>query len=193
MMDAIYLKQYQTVLKYAKIKYDLNPDRLWNTMHLAEAYSFVKNYSEAEKYFRIIEKIIRDTSHHEHPGSAPFRHRLGYVLWQLGENEEAIQLFNEQIERDKYMLEVNQYTRGEYYDLAIINAFLGNKEEAFYWLDQLLETKPYDVFDYRFLLQEPMFESIREDKRFIAVINEMKDYMLKERKKFEQSGVKGVL
>jgi len=193
MMDAIYLKQYQTVLKYAKIKYDLNPDRLWNKMHLAEAYSFVKNYSEAEKYFRIIEKIIRDTTHHEHPGSAPFRHRLGYVLWQLGENEEAIQLFNEQMERDKYMLEVNQYTRGEYYDLAIVNAFLGNKEEAFYWLDQLLETKPYDVFDYRFLLQEPMFESIREDKRFIAVINKMKDYMLKEKKKFEQSGVKGVL
>jgi len=193
MMDAIYLQDYQTVLKYAKIKYDLNPDRLWNMMHLAEAYTFVGNYKEADIYFRNIEKIIRDTTYHEHPGSPPFRHRLGYVLWQLGEKEEAVQLFNEQMERDKYMLEVNKYSRGEYYDLAVVNAFLGNKEEAFSWLDQLMEIKPYDVFDYRFLLQETMFESIREDRRFIEVVDKMKDYVLKERTKYEQWGIKGIL
>jgi tetratricopeptide (TPR) repeat protein len=185
--------RYEDELKYAKIMYNLNPNYDWSLHRMGEAYTHLGNYVEAEKYFRKCEKIIRDSTFHETSGSAPFRYRLAIVLWHMDQKEEALKLFNEQMERDKYLLHDDEIQRRELYDLAAVNAFLGNKEEAFYWLEKFKESKPWDVYDYRLMEQEELFDSIKEDERFKAIVKEVKEYVLKEREKFEQSGVKGIL
>ena len=80
-----------------------------------------------------------------------------------------------------------------YHSLATIHAVLGNKEEALKWLEKNWESQNFYTYDYRYLTQEPMFESIKDDERFISIINEHKNHAMQERRKFLEMGIRGVL
>ena len=52
------------------------------------------------------------------------------------------------------------------YDLAGAYAFLGDKEKAYYWLNKM----PYHLFVTIFIQIDPLFDSLRNEPQFQAVI-----------------------
>jgi len=101
----------------------------------------------------------------------PFRHRLAYTKLESGDDEDVQALFEEQMQLD---MEQQQGLRGygawtkgsHYYDLGIVNAFLGNTDEAIMWLDS---SARYGFMDVYFANNDPLLDGIRKDDRLQAL------------------------
>jgi eukaryotic-like serine/threonine-protein kinase len=90
--------------------------------------------------------------------------RIGYVYAAAGKRDEAI----------KILAEVKESTR-ERYDLAsyiaAIYAALGNKDQAFAWLEKACDEYEYGVSD---LKVSPRWDTLRSDPRFTSLLWRMK-------------------
>jgi adenylate cyclase len=132
---------------------------------LAEAARYWSMYTELEKNFTDRSQYV------------PFRHRLGYIYWLEGKKDEAQQLFEEQITLD---LESQQGLRGfgawskgsYYYDLAAVNSFLGNKEEALAWLDS---TSTKGFMSLWLIQLDPLLDNIRQEPEFKRLLRVLED------------------
>lgn len=166
-------------------KYDLSIDNLQSALNInpsdqdfidAIAWSYLMkgNLEKAAEYwskYTDLERQFTDKSQY-----VPFRHRLAYVYWKMGDKEKANELFMEELHLD---LEMQQGKRGFgawskgsfYYDLAIVNAFLGNREEAYSWLDS---AKTKGFFSLWHLQNDPLLENIRHESRFRQIVRELK-------------------
>jgi TolB-like protein/Tfp pilus assembly protein PilF len=136
------------------------------------------NIDRAEEYWSKyveIEHAFSDTSQY-----VPFRHRLGYVKWLKGEKEEAMSLFQEQLKLDKETQKgLRGYgtwnTRAYYYDLGIVNAFLGNKEEAYMWLDSAANHRGLGLWILVGFEIDPLLDGMRQEERFQAILRKKRD------------------
>ncbi len=158
-------KQYEEALVYAQriAKVDrtlLAQDYLaWSYLlngHLQPAYDSWARMAELEQNYHPSQRIF-------------YRHRLAYVLWQLDQKEEARKIFEEQRVLLRKNIESDQITNtaGEYYDLAGINAFLGNEKLALNWLEQASEE---GFFDLELINIDPLFDNIRNHRQFQEMI-----------------------
>ena len=164
---------------------EINPDFIWGYHILAETYAFAGAYQAAEEPYRTIQKEVSQEGFIESFGTPPFRHRLGFVLWHMDKKEEANQLFQQTI--DKCLNIVNSdidNLGGARYDLAAVNSFLGNTEESIMWLERIFKDGSW--FDFYYTQLDPMFDPIRDDKRFQAIMNREKEKIDARRKKVEQ-------
>ena len=131
------------------------------------------NLDRAEEYwskYEEIEHAFSDTSQY-----VPFRHRLAYVKWLKGEKEEAMSLFQEQMKRDQEILKglrgYGAWNIGYYYyTLGIVYAFLGNKEEAYMWLDSAANHGYVGLWILDYLEIDPLLDGIRQEERFQAIL-----------------------
>jgi len=157
------------------------PNRTDQTQNLALAYMHLEDY---EKSLAIWQPFIKDldTKGQDHYLNR-VRNRYGYVLWQLGQKEEALK----QIElSNNYLLKSIQLGRmlssggAAQYDIAGNYALLGNKEKAYEWLDK------FDKFGWRwasihFMEVDPLFDNLRSDAKFQTLLKRV----LKEKKKIK--------
>jgi len=110
-------------------------------------------------------------------------HRIGYAFWQVGKQEEAKYYFDNQI---KYCLEsirLNRWyaiNKSAHYDLAGVYAFLGEKEKAYQYLDELVQRKSFPAWWIDFARHDPLFNSIREEERFQKIYQNMEAKFQKE-------------
>lgn len=119
--------------------------------------------------YEMLERNFIDKSQY-----VPFRHRYAYILWMQDQREEARNLFEEQLRLDRGQ---QQGLRGHgtwsegsyYYDLGVVNAFLGNTEEAVIWLDSAALK---GFFEPEFINRDPLLDGIRDDERLVALIRE---------------------
>jgi tetratricopeptide (TPR) repeat protein len=81
---------------------------------------------------------------------------LGFAFAAAGKRDEALKTLRDLDE---------QSNRGHVppYHLAIVHAGLGDKDQAFEWLERAFEKRAVDLFT---LKVEPMFDSLRSDPRF---------------------------
>ena len=90
--------------------------------------------------------------------------RIGYVYAAAGKRDEA----------NKILEEVKGIA-GERYDLgahiAAIYAALGNKDQAFAWLDNAYEAHTFDLIE---LKVNPKFDTLRSDSRFSDLLGRMR-------------------
>ena len=153
---------------------------------LGWSYLFLGNLDKAEEYwskYKEIEHQFSDTSQY-----VPFRHRLAYVKWLKGEKEKAMSLFQEQMKLDK---ETQKGLRGYgvwnarvyYYDLGIVNAFLGNREEAYMWLDSAAN---YGWFELWTAEHDSLLNGIRHEERFQAIIRKKREEADMEKNAFKE-------
>ena len=130
---------------------------------------------DAAKYWSMYEEIERQYS--DETQYLPFRHRLGYVLMLQGDSIAARELMQEQLSLD---LERHQNLRGYgvwmnkgyFYDLAVTNAFLGNKMEALAWLDS---TSQSGFINSWYLENDPLLNNIRDDIEFKRIKNDFEN------------------
>ena len=85
---------------------------------------------------------------------------LGFAYAAAGRREAALRTLRELDE---------QAQRGYVppYHLAIVHAGLGDKNQAFVWLERAFEKHAVDLFT---LKVEPMFDSLRADPRFTDLV-----------------------
>jgi TolB-like protein/Tfp pilus assembly protein PilF len=133
----------------------------FNNEELDSASFYWSKYEDLERNFTDVSQYV------------PFRHRLAYIKWQQGEKEIAQELFNEQIRLD---MEQQQGLRGYgawregsyYYDLGVVNAYLGNTEESILWLDSAANK---GFFNIGIVENDPLLDDIRKDQRFQALLS----------------------
>ena len=105
-------------------------------------------------------------------------YRFGFCYWMVEKREEAMKFFNMQIEASSRIIEnerrlsSNKYA---YYDLAATYAFLGQKELAYSNLEIFCKTENPEFNMLVFLKNEPMFDSLKNEERFQALIKIYED------------------
>lgn len=175
-------------LPYAKRAYEL--EGLWpnSLANLAEAYADVRQYDQAiELYLKAIEMD---------PNFAPAHAQLGRVYLKKGMFEDAIKELQKAKDLDnsperqgrfawlayayaasgkreeahKMLDELKGTARQRYippYNFALIYAGLGDKDQAFAWLEKAYEEHAQQL---AFLKSQSLFDSLRSDPRFTDLL-----------------------
>ena len=164
---------YDKAIELSYKGYEIDPDDQEILYMLFYNLSFNDQNEEALKYAREwIDKA-------EIVGVSDYNsmHRIGYVLWQNGFRDEAEDYFNRQIEYCNTQIEdeqLREYIGNNYYDLAAIYAFLGEKEKALENLRILNNKIPWSMLVSWMQKGEPLFDGIRDDPEFQQILNEYK-------------------
>jgi TolB-like protein len=100
-------------------------------------------------------------------------HRVGFALWRAGKFEEAKKYLDQQIEYSDSIIQLDRdiaQWKGAYYDLALTYAFLGNKEKAYQYLDELNKGNTCQIRWITYLKYDPPLDSIRNEERFQKIL-----------------------
>ena len=101
------------------------------------------------------------------------RARYGMTLWKLGKKEAAKKQFDictEFLKKSIYMGRTMGSGGAAKYDLAAMNACLGNKDEAYKWLEEFNKTG-WRWGSIHFIKLDPLFDDLRKDKKFQNIYN----------------------
>jgi adenylate cyclase len=103
-------------------------------------------------------------------------HRIGYAFWKMGKEEEANYYFDEQIKWCLESIRLNKWYGRLYtahYDIACIYVLRGEIDKAYQYL---YEINKRDFLPGWWIAQfkyDPFFVSIRDDDRFIKLLDEL--------------------
>ena len=108
------------------------------------------------------------------PDQFDFKQRLGMAKIINGKHEEGRAIIEEQLSNWKQAYSLG---RASLYDIAGMNAFLGNREEAYRYLEMLNETNGWFVGLHDYTEFDPFFDSIRHEPRFRKIMGETQAWM----------------
>jgi TolB-like protein/Tfp pilus assembly protein PilF len=103
-------------------------------------------------------------------------HRVGYALWKVGKHNEAEQYFRQQIRYSEESIKLGRpvaQRKAAHYDLAATYAFLGDKEAAYRYLNDLDSLSFYPLWWVSLAKHDPLFESLRNEERFQKIVTSM--------------------
>jgi len=101
------------------------------------------------------------------------QHRIGYAYYQVGKTQEAEYYFKQQIKYCEESIKLGrQYAQNKWaqYDLAGVYAFLGDKEKAYQYLDEINKKNFYPLWWVTLFKHDPLFDSIRDEERFQKIL-----------------------
>jgi serine/threonine-protein kinase len=143
-----YGRDYDQVLKQEARTLEMDSNFWLSHINLGRSYTQKGMHAEA---INGLERA-REVS----PGNTEVLSFLGFAYAAAGESAEALET----------LLELEEQSKLSYvpsYHLAIVHAGLGQKDQAFEWLERAFESHAVDLFT---LKVEPMFDSLRSDQRF---------------------------
>jgi hypothetical protein len=105
------------------------------------------------------------------------------VYSKTGRQDEARKMFARSVEFDQKQLAQGGEDSGVMYDLAQINAILGNKTEAYDWLGKAIDA---GWRSYGFAELDPTLENLRGDDRFKQMMADVKAKVDEMRKRVEE-------
>ena len=148
----------------------LYPQRIQGLWHLAVSNLYLERLNESEKYFDQLLHLfgIEGKDHRLNR----YRHRLGYLLWRSGKEKVALEHFQISIKYLESGNELNRYRARDNnaYNLAAIASFLGNKEEAYFWLEKMNKFGWHWGYPYH-INNDPMFAPLKEEKKFQDIVD----------------------
>jgi TolB-like protein/AraC-like DNA-binding protein/tetratricopeptide (TPR) repeat protein len=101
---------------------------------------------------------------------------IGYYLWQKGRTKEAKYYFDKQIKIDLESIRLGRWNaiqRGAHFDLAGVYAFLGEKEKAYYYLDEVNKNHSFPIWWINLFKHDPLFNPIRQEPRFQKILKDV--------------------
>ena len=140
--------------------------------HLSNAYH---NFEEASK------KSQAKFFYNYH--IIPLLH-LGAIQWKKGETDVAKNIFSEFLNYANKEIEAGNESWEIRYNMAGIYSIMGERDKAFLWLDRAIDL---GWREYRIGKIEPLFENLREDKRFEKKIGRVKKIVDKTREQLKIS------
>jgi tetratricopeptide (TPR) repeat protein len=150
-----YARDYDQVMRQEARTLEMDSSFWLSHINLGRSYTQKKMHAEA------INKLqkARELS----VGNTEVLSFLGFAYAAAGRRDEALETLRELDEHAKR-------TRVPPYHLAIIHAGLGEKDQAFGWLERAFEMHAVDLFT---LKVEPMFDCLRSDQRFEDLLRRM--------------------
>jgi serine/threonine-protein kinase len=142
------IKQFRTTL-------DLYPNSPPSYYYLGLVYVQKGRYEEAISEMQKAIALEGD--------SPQIKARLGYVYAASGRAEKAVEILDELQDPLKY----------KYVSAGLISAIyiaLGQKDQAFKWLEKAYEERDYHI---EYIKVDPMFDSIRSDPRYASLLKKM--------------------
>lgn len=146
-------------------QYDLAIEQFRKTIEMDPSYApahsrFATTYQHKGMYEEALGEAKKANALGRSSGDA----QLGYAYAVAGKRDEAEKILNELKEQSK-----NGYVSS--FDFALIYMGLGEKDQAFEWLNKTFEENPYRI---SFIKVNPRFDSLRSDPRFTELLRRMK-------------------
>jgi TolB-like protein/Tfp pilus assembly protein PilF len=152
-----YSRQYAEALAQAKRTYERDPNYPGVKSELARAYLFLGKCDEA---LAVLDQIPPNSLGRETAGV------VGYTFAKCGRRTQALA----ELDRLRALAIAGQYT--SHYAQAMILSGLGNKEEAIGELEKAFVARDWPMIVN--LNQEPLFDGIRSDPRFVALVRKVR-------------------
>jgi TolB-like protein/AraC-like DNA-binding protein len=172
---------YQKKLKWALQSYQYDSLSEKGAWALADAYFDINDWDQAFYYYdlcgQIVSKNIKLGPNYFIP---EILHKIGYVFYQYGKKYES-ELYFYYLNTDIIKsIQLNRYLPFKYYDMAGSYAFFGKKEEAYRYLDEFAKRKFFPIRIVNFIKRDPLFDSLREEEEFKAIVKNVEAKYLKE-------------
>ncbi len=138
---------------------------------LGEIHMYLGQYEESLKYYNKLVNRFKSQG-------IPIRYSgvIGYVYWVNGYKDEAEYYFNEQINYSSRIIEldrefVNKFW--EYYHLASVYAFTGQKNKAYENLNIFNQRQKMCLYEVIVINNDPLFDSIRDEPEFQQIVRDV--------------------
>jgi TolB-like protein/Flp pilus assembly protein TadD len=118
------------------------------------------------------------------------RTSLAFALLRLGELDRAAALFDEALRVNRARIDEGSGSPLRRLEIAAILALRGEHDTALKWIERAYDT---GFRAHRRLRQDPMFESLRADPRFHALLERMAEANARERARVDAEGMAGVI
>jgi len=159
-------------IEYAKIAYGIDSTDTNAILYMGSAHLYSKMYDQAYPYYsRYFSGLVSS-------GDLDVNdmNRMGYLLWMIGEKEQARYYFREMIRHCKRHIGMNSiYGRmAARFDIAGVYAFQGENDSAYHYLEELTRTNWQTSYSLAMLNGlDPLFEPIRQEERFRQLVRKM--------------------
>ncbi len=148
-------------------------------------YLLNRKYKESLNHFRkwiaILEKS-GETSYNE-------MHRVAHAFWENGYTAEAEYYFDLQMEHCNNLIKTNHTWSQNYfayYDRAAINAFRGNKDQAYKDLRVFNQITQVPLWMATLIKIDPLFDTLREDRDFQQIVKDVELKYIKEHERIKK-------
>jgi TolB-like protein/AraC-like DNA-binding protein/tetratricopeptide (TPR) repeat protein len=101
---------------------------------------------------------------------------LAYYNWRKGKMKEAKYYIEQLIKISKESINVgrlNALQKGSHFDLAEMYAFIGDKEKAYYYLDEVNKNRAFAMWWVILFEREPYFDNMRQEPRFQKILKDV--------------------
>lgn len=171
MMEAAYCEgNYEKAYQTAKRAYQLDSIRVKISMpyfclmtgRIKEAGPYLEN---AAKWMKM--------SGENYPGASQ---GIGYYYWMTGRKKEAEYFFNKEIELSLESIRLGRsitINRQAQLNLAKTYAFLGDREKAYLYLDEVNQNKSFSLWEVNEFKDIPLFSPIRREPRFQKILKDV--------------------
>jgi TolB-like protein len=146
------------------------------TFSLASTYCNLGQYEEALKYFRKIEKKLKENSPFASDEGIFYRFKsmIGYLYSLSGDKKEAEKWFNEQKRLDEESLKLGRnFSIDANFDLVSLYALMGNKEKAYENLRIISKIRVCPWWMLTVLKSNSSFNSVRNEPEFQQIVSDL--------------------
>jgi len=167
---------YKNAIELSLKGYAIDSNYVNFLRNLGYYYMFFGQYEESLKYFnKYTDRLI---SLGTLSSAYNLMHRIGYVYWQNNYKEEAEKYFDISAEYCNKMIELGGrgwwgYHFYNYYDLAGIYAFRGEKDKAYENLRIFNQNETEPFWMVTLIKDDPLFNSIRDESEFQQIVRDV--------------------
>ena len=147
-----YARRYDQAIEHYRRALELDPNFFWSYLWIGQAMVQQGRYEEAIAEINRALTLSADNTR--------VVATLGHAYGVAGRRGEAQQVINRLLERSKHSYVAPYY-------IALVYTGLGEKDEAFDWLEKAYEEREsyFNLFKV-----EPVFDSLRSDPRFLGLL-----------------------
>ena len=161
---------FEKGIEYEEKAYAIDSTRYWVLLNLGVSHSFLDQYEKSLRYLIEYDKKFKVLDNPDPIGTF----RVGHALWVNGLKDKAEIYFNTALEFLNKAIELGRiYVLDDYYNLAGIHSFLGEKEKAFEYLRLFKRELKGPFFYIEYLKKDPLFDNIRDEPEFQQIIREL--------------------
>jgi TolB-like protein len=160
-------------IEYSKREYDIDSTDNDALEMLGYCYSFIGQFEESLKYYKKYVERLKSSGQL----ALFFSHRIGYAYFKNGYKKEADYYFDRQIDYCNGQIKLNRPWAQElynYYDLAGVYAFRGDKVKAYKNLKIYNQRQePEGLWMVSLIKTDPLFDSIRNEPEFQQIVRDV--------------------
>jgi TolB-like protein/Tfp pilus assembly protein PilF len=165
-------RNYEKAFELINKCYSMDSLKFENICSLASIYYLQGNYKESLRYFMKVVDKYETLS----PSTAGGFRTLGYVYWMNGYKKESVHWFEKEKIFNEVSIRLGRVTsidKSDYYNLAALYAFTGEKQKAYVNLKKFAKIRICPWAMLTSIKTDPFFDSIRNESEFQLIVKDL--------------------